>query len=103
MAPGESQDLSWAAKGWEVMSFFVFVLYSSKAAVKIASKLVGAVEVDGNSDMVLVEDENWMLWEMTGWLHARALSYHWGRGTEDRLRVLSRNVRKQGAVIFVSR
>ena len=54
IALGESQDLSWAARGWEAMSFFVFVLYSSKAAVKIVSKLVGAVEVDGISDMALV-------------------------------------------------
>lgn len=48
----ESQDLSWSAKGWEVMSFFVCFLYSLKAAVKIVSKFGEEVEVD---DIVLVE------------------------------------------------
>ena len=46
MASGESQDRSWVARGWEVMSFFVCFLYAFKAAVKMASKPVEEVEVD---------------------------------------------------------
>ena len=40
MAPGEAQDCSWAARGWEVMFFFVFFSYASKEVLKISSKLV---------------------------------------------------------------
>ena len=47
MALGDSQDLSWAARGWEAISFFVFCSYSSRAAFKIVSKLVEEAEVDG--------------------------------------------------------
>ena len=43
----ESQDLSWVARGWEAMSFFVCFLYAFKAAEKIDSKSVEDVEVDG--------------------------------------------------------
>ena len=52
-ALGESQDLSWAAKGWEAMSFFVCFLYSFKATVNIASKFVEEAEVDGTWDIVV--------------------------------------------------
>ena len=52
MALEESQDFSWVAKGWEVMSFFVFFLYASKAAEKIVSKFVEYVEVDRAWDIV---------------------------------------------------
>jgi len=55
MVPGESQDFSWAARGWEVMSRFVCFLYASKAAVKIVSKFVEEATVDGTWDMVLIE------------------------------------------------
>jgi len=55
MVPGESQDFSWAARGWEAMSRFVWFLYASKAAVKIVSKFVEEVAVDGTWDIVLVE------------------------------------------------
>ena len=51
MALGESQDLSWAAKGWEVMSSFVCLLYSFKAAAKIVSKFGEDVDVDGTWDI----------------------------------------------------
>ena len=37
------------------MSFFVFFLYSSKAAAMMVSKFVEEVEVDGIWDIVLVE------------------------------------------------
>lgn len=46
-------------KGWEVMSRFVCLLYSFKAAVKIVSKFVVGVAVDGTWDIVLVE-EAWL-------------------------------------------
>lgn len=47
MAREELQDCSLTARGWEVMSSFVFLLYASKEALKISSKLVEeAVEVD---------------------------------------------------------
>ena len=53
MALGESQDLSWVARGCEAMSFFVCLLYSFKAAANIASRLVGeAADVDITWDMV---------------------------------------------------
>ena len=55
MALGESQDCKRVARGWEAMSRFVCFLYSFKAAVKIVSKLVEEVEVDGIWDIVLVE------------------------------------------------
>ena len=43
----ESQDCSWVARGWEVISLFVCFLYSFKAAVNIVSKVVeDDVEVD---------------------------------------------------------
>ena len=48
----ESQDFSWVARGWAVMSFFVFLLYASKAVEKIVSKFVEDVEVDGTWDIV---------------------------------------------------
>jgi hypothetical protein len=43
MALGESQDFSWVANGWEVISFFVSVLYAFKASVKSVSKSVEGV------------------------------------------------------------
>ncbi len=55
MALGESQDCSWAAKGWEAMSCVVYCLYASKATLKIVSKSVEDVEVDGTWDIVLIE------------------------------------------------
>ena len=59
MALGDSQDLSWAARGWEAMSFFVCFLYSSKAAVKMVPKVVDSDDGsgDGTRDIVLVEGE----------------------------------------------
>ena len=95
-ASGESQDLTWAARGCEAISFFVFVLYSSKAAVKIASKLVGAVEVDGSSDMVLVEGDRLDASEDDGMVAPK------GTNTGDAGLPPSESctVREQGAVIF---
>ena len=55
MALEESQDCSWVANGWEAMSFFVFFLYASKAAVKIVSKFGDEVVVGGTWDIVLAE------------------------------------------------
>jgi hypothetical protein len=56
MALEESQDFNSVARGWEVMSFFVCLLYVFKAAVKIVSKFGEEVEVDGTWDiMTLVE------------------------------------------------
>ena len=52
IAPEESQDFSWVARGWEAISFFVFFLYASKAAEKIVSKFVEYVEVDRAWDIV---------------------------------------------------
>ena len=49
---GESQDLSWSAREWEAMSFFVCFLYSFKAAAKMVSKFVEEVDVDGTWDIV---------------------------------------------------
>ena len=43
----ESQDFSWRARGWEVMSFFVCFLYAFRALEKISSKFEEDVEVDG--------------------------------------------------------
>ena len=57
IALGESQDLSWAARGWEAMSFFVFFSYSSRAALKIVSKLGEEVVVDGIWDILLAEGD----------------------------------------------
>ena len=39
MAPGESQDWSWAARGCTRRSFFVYFLYLSKALLIISWKL----------------------------------------------------------------
>ena len=56
MALGDLQDLSWTAIGWAAMSFFVFFLYSSKAAVMIVAKFgEEAAAVDGTWDIVLVD------------------------------------------------
>ena len=57
MALAESQDWSWVARGWEVMSFSVRFLYASKAALKIVSKFVEEVAVggDGTWDILLVD------------------------------------------------
>jgi hypothetical protein len=52
MALEESHDFSWAARGWEVMSFFVCFLYAFKAAEKIESKFVGIVEVESPRDIM---------------------------------------------------
>ena len=52
MALEESQDWSWVARGWEVISFFVCFLYAFKAAEKIVSKFVEEVEVDGTWDIM---------------------------------------------------
>ena len=65
MASEESQDWSCSASGCEAMSFFVFLLYASKAAVKMVSKFVEEVAVDGIWDIVIVErswvDAEWIL------------------------------------------
>ena len=56
MALGDSQDLSWAARGCDAMSFFVFFLCSSKAAVMIVAKFGEEVaSVEATWDIVLVE------------------------------------------------
>ena len=55
MALEESQDWSCAASGWEAISFFVFLLYDFKAAVKMVSKLMEEVEAGGIWDMVIVQ------------------------------------------------
>ena len=55
IALGESQDLSWAARGWEAMSSFVCLLYSFKAVAKIVSKFWEDVDVDGTWDIVYSE------------------------------------------------
>ena len=55
MASGVSQEFSWAAKGWEAMSFLVCFLYVSAAALKIVSKGVEEGAEGGDWDMVLVE------------------------------------------------
>ena len=47
IAPEESQDFSWVARGWEATSFFVCFLYALKASKKIFSKFVESAEVDG--------------------------------------------------------
>ena len=52
MALEESQDLSWEARGWEAMSFFVCFLYVFKASEKTDSKFKEDVEVDGTWDIV---------------------------------------------------
>ena len=51
MALEESQDLSWVARGWEAMSFFVCFLYALKAAEKTDSKFEEGGEVDGTWDI----------------------------------------------------
>jgi hypothetical protein len=51
----ESQDWSCAASGCEAMSLFVFLLYDSKAAIKIVSKVVEEVAIDGTWDIVIVK------------------------------------------------
>jgi hypothetical protein len=51
----ESQDWSSVASGCEAMSFFVFLLYDSKAAVKMVSKFVEEVAVGGIWDIVIAE------------------------------------------------
>ena len=96
IASGESQDLSRAARGCEAMSFFVFVLYSSKAVVKIVSKLVGAVEVDGSSDMILVEGDRLDASEDDRMVVPKGSS----TGDAGLPPSESCTVRKQGAVIF---
>ena len=55
MASGESQDRSWVARGWEIMSFFVSFPYAFKASVKMASKPVEEMEVDGTWDILRTE------------------------------------------------
>lgn len=55
MASGLSQRFSWAAKGCEVMSFFVFFLYDFSASLKILSKYSEGEVEGGVWDMVLVE------------------------------------------------
>jgi hypothetical protein len=54
MALEELQDCNSAARGWAAMSFFVCCLYAFKADVKIVSKFVEEVEVDGTWDIVTV-------------------------------------------------
>ena len=61
MASQESQDWSCAASGCEVMSFFVFLLYDCRAAVKMVSKLVEEVAGGGNWDIVIADGPGWML------------------------------------------
>ncbi len=55
MAREESQDCSLVARGWEARSRFVCCLYAFKAAVKIVSKFLEEVAVDGTWDIVPVE------------------------------------------------
>lgn len=56
MTPGEWQECSWTARGWEVIFFFVCCLYASTAALKkMDSKSVDDMAVDGTRDIVLVE------------------------------------------------
>jgi hypothetical protein len=57
MALEESQDCNSVASGWEAMSFFVCFLYAFKAAVKIVSKFVEEVEVDGAWYMMVLVGE----------------------------------------------
>ena len=57
-ALGESHDCSWAANGWEVMSFFVCFLYAFKAVAKIDLKSVEDVAVGRTWDMRLVESNS---------------------------------------------
>ena len=52
MALEESQDCSWVARGSEVISFLVCLLYAFKAAESIVSKFVEEVEVNGTWDIV---------------------------------------------------
>ena len=61
MASEESQDWSCAASGWEAISFFVFLLYSSKAAVKIVSKFVEEVGAGGIWDILIADEPGWIL------------------------------------------
>ena len=56
MALGESQDWSWTARGWELMSLFVRFLYVSKAAPKIDSKSVEGIATERTWDMVLQDE-----------------------------------------------
>ena len=56
MALGESQDWSWTARGWELMSLFVCFLYASKAAPKIDSKSVEGIATERTWDMVLQDE-----------------------------------------------
>jgi hypothetical protein len=79
MAPGESQDRSWAAKGYAAMSFFVCFLYASKAVlnlvVNIVSKSVEEVEIGETWDIVLV-GRAWLdAWGIT----RKSYSSNWGK------------------------
>jgi len=58
MAVGESQDCSWAARGWVRSLHFVFFSYASKAALRTYWKLLEEEEeeaVEWVWDMVRVE------------------------------------------------
>ena len=57
MAVEDSQDLIWAARGWEAMLFFVCFLYSSKAAVKIVVTQKDVAVEDETWDIVLVDGD----------------------------------------------
>src|ERR1700677_221900 len=57
MALAESQDCNSATRGWAAISFFVCFLYAFKAAVKMVSKFVEEVEVDGTWDMMILVGE----------------------------------------------
>lgn len=61
IAPGESQEYNWAARGWEVMSHFVCLWYSVRAVAKIDSNFVEEVAVGGTWVKVLVEAEKDMV------------------------------------------
>ena len=51
IASGESQDSRLGRSGWEIRSFFVLRLYSSKAALKADKKFEREVDVEGSVDM----------------------------------------------------
>ena len=57
---GESHALSWSARGWEAMFFFVCFLYSFKAAAKMVSKFGEEVDVDGTWDIMQLKRSGWM-------------------------------------------
>jgi hypothetical protein len=55
MAPGDSQECSWVARGLEVMSRLVCFLYSFRVAAKMASNFVEDWPVEIVWDVLLVD------------------------------------------------